>query len=194
MKLTLNDVISKKITNIWAINNTRGKDRSTIVLSVPSATGNSVEPVVVPSTFLPINLTGYVSHKQLIDSSNFRRAITKGLIQLVDEEEANELLGREGATEEKARLAALDAAIDNLIPKTVVDLTDNTGEDAILHDSSGVNVGVVVAINSLADDGELVVINSLRSMGELTEVDYKYVAESSSGFPKLAAWAKAQGK
>lgn len=105
--------------------NTATSPEGKIILGIVRKNGIGQDPVRIPKTFIPIDLTHQVPRSQLLESSDFRRTINGGLIKLVTPEFAALILGTEEGKAEKTR-------IDNEM-SAVVSLLENeslTGKDS----------------------------------------------------------------
>lgn len=81
------------------------QERADVVLTINSVTIHGErETVVVPQSFLPVDLTEYVSIRDLLECRAFLRSVREGLLTIIDDESADELFNTEGASEERARL------------------------------------------------------------------------------------------
>ncbi len=103
--LDLQQLIDAEKGPIWARNRTSetmspGGD---VFISVNISGTQRV--VNVPNTWVPINLTSQVPRKALLDAPYFMEALSKGLIDVITESSAQEILRRDGADEELQRLA-----------------------------------------------------------------------------------------
>ena len=121
--LTINDIRKFDSTDsVWVLNTTStspimrrnknpetGKwkqERADVVLNVNSATVHGErETIVIPQSFLPVDLTEYVSIRDLLECNAFRKSVREGLITIIDDDSADELFNTEGAAEERERLA-----------------------------------------------------------------------------------------
>ena len=92
---------------IWVLNNAHRShvnSKGNLILGIPRLNGASVDVMRVESTWLPIDVTAQVPRSQLLQSTEFRRALMEELIILVSDETAQKLLRSEGADEEQRRL------------------------------------------------------------------------------------------
>jgi hypothetical protein len=79
-----------------------------VCIVIPSTTNpDEKDAVIVPQSFLPIDLTEYVTLKDALNSRSFLKAVREGLIAIVDDATADELYHSEGADYEISRLAKL---------------------------------------------------------------------------------------
>lgn len=120
--LSISDVRKFDSTkSVWVINTTSSspamrrnknpetgkwkQERADVVLMISSVTIHGErETVVVPQSFLPVDLTEYTSIRDLLECRSFLRAVREGLLTIIDDESAEELFNAEGAAEERARL------------------------------------------------------------------------------------------
>ena len=96
----------EKLTSggVYILNNTAGHERGKVVFTVPHANGQGHDTVIVPATFIPVDLLEQVSRRQLMESSEFRRCISTRRLKIITQKYAEELLEDEDAQEEKERL------------------------------------------------------------------------------------------
>src|SRR5690606_24951873 len=71
----------------------------------------SVDVLSLDKTWLPTDVTLQVPRTQILQSTEFRRAVQERLIALIDEETAQKLLRSEGAEEEQLRIQSQRAYI-----------------------------------------------------------------------------------
>lgn len=120
--LTINDIRHFDNTqSVWVLNTTNSapsmrrninpdtgkfkQERADVLFTVSSvAAHGEQETIVVPQSFLPMNLTDYVSVRDLLECRSFLRAVREGLLTIIDEESADDLFNTEGAAEERKRL------------------------------------------------------------------------------------------
>lgn len=203
-QLTIRDIENQDRGGIFVLNKSRGIEKGRIVFQVPKLNGIGSDAVVIPATFIPIDLTEQVSRKQVLESSAFRRAVNSRRIELISEEEYNSLMGQPGATEEQNKLFNMEQvhmntvqSLDNIMDRerNVVDPalapfkkgageTEPQTEHADTHDMGGeegrVHPAVLQVVASLEDDkDETAAVNTLRSLGELSLEDYTFVMKNA---------------
>lgn len=97
-----------KSTNpIWGINTAAESDVGIvgeILIQIRSANGGPSDKLLIPQTWLPQELTRVVGRKRLLDSTEFRNAVDKGLIGLITIGDAEKLMRQDGADEEKEKI------------------------------------------------------------------------------------------
>lgn len=201
MALTIRDLEKTDKGGIFVLNKTMGIEKGRIVFPVPKANGMGSDAVIIPGTFIPIDLTEQVSRKQLLESSEFRKCVNSRRIEIITEEEYARLMGQEGAKEENDRLYnvqqaymntvqsldnILDANQNNVVDPALASLQRNQAGRAeiasgdVNEDDIRITPAVLQVIASLEEDKEeMAAINTLRSLGELTEEDYRYVLRNA---------------
>lgn len=189
--LTVRELETSNIGTVWVLNRTQGRDKGQVIFTVPKQNGNGVDSVMVPITFLPIDLTEQVSKKQLIESSEFRRAVRLNIISIIGEDDAQKLLSVRGADKELARLRleletsmGTPSEVNNVMaPQINVESATASGEgdDNSAPRVDGVLGALLTLMSSLSDSDEVDVINSLRSLeDDMVAVDYNYVIQEAS--------------
>ncbi len=100
----------KALGAIWGINTADQSDIAVageVLLAIPKRNGTGQpDPLRMPQTWLPQELTRDIPRQRLLQSSEFRKAVSSRLIGLIDEETARRLLRQGGAVEEQQRLTA----------------------------------------------------------------------------------------
>jgi hypothetical protein len=186
---------------IYVLNNTKGVERGNVVFTVPKSIGMGLDNVLIPATFIPIDLQDQVSKKQLLESSEFRRSLSTRRLRLITNEYATSLLNEEGAEEERDRLFNETQAIMNQVqsPEDMVtgDMIDpsvakvKTSETAGVDEGEEINQGVISILDRLKDNNdEIGALNSLKSLGELSKGDYNYVVRTvNPKYNRIRHWA-----
>lgn len=108
------DKRTKSMAPIWGINTAAESEleiQGEILIAVPNQNGGQPDRVLVPQTWLPQNLTKVITRKRLLNCTEFRNAVDRGLISLVTEEDAQRLLRQSGAREEQAKLSERERLI-----------------------------------------------------------------------------------
>jgi len=195
--------------SVFAINNTKGATRGQIVIAVPRSNGVGMDAVIIPATWIPIELTIQVSKKQLMESADFRRAFARGMIKLVDSDSAIKVMETDDAREEVERLvnsqqlqrSVMTATnVDDIeIPEEILEETavaKNLNGVDISDDGkmNGVEMSVVQTIEMLRESkDERGTLATLKAAGELGVLDFKYImTEAGKDFPLVQDWARAK--
>lgn len=100
----------KNLQPIYGINTLADsvlKQTGEVIIAVPTSTGQGNPDILrVAQTWLPQELTRNVTRQRLLNCSQFRRAVSDGLIGLIDQETAEKMLRQSGAKEERERIDA----------------------------------------------------------------------------------------
>lgn len=100
----------KALGAIWGINTSEKSAIAVsgeVLLAIPKRNGTGQpDPLRMPLTWLPQELTRDIPRQRLLQSSEFRKAVSSQLIGLIDEDTAKRMLRQSGANEEQQRLTA----------------------------------------------------------------------------------------
>jgi len=182
MKLSIADINSSSYTsnNVFVLNTTKGQEKGPVIFNCPKVNGRGIDTVTVPDTFLPTNLINFITKAQALESSDFKAAIRRGMITIIDEEEANEIESVEGAREERARLENNQAEVDNLtrsmLGENEAQVTVPQNQQEQVQSSSKISPKVESILASSEENGPITTLNSLRTMeSELTIHDLRHI-------------------
>lgn len=180
--LSIRDLNDSKDFDVWVLNNFSGDARGDIYIDVAKQSGQGTDLIMIPNTFVPVNLSDQVSKKQLIKSSDFRRAINSRYVLLISDKDAADKLAEDGAQEEADRVRGLisgkneagAAAINSMVGKVVTDENGMTSVDTEIEEDK-VSKPVRMLIEGVDDKTEdTSLINTLRRM-DVTQDDWKYI-------------------
>lgn len=135
---------------LWAINNTSGDNRGPCMFVVERPNSPDRDNVVIPDTWLPIDLENFAPRNNFMQSTNFRQALRSGAIRLVTEDYALELRSQPGAQEEQNRL-----------DKIKTDFTPVRAEE----EENTIRVQHI--INGMDGKKEVEVLNQIRNIPDL---------------------------
>ena len=167
----IDDIETNDIGSVYVINTTPASQRSQVSFVVAKVAGVGNDRVVVPAITLPIELTAQVTKKQLISSSEFRRAVALGFIQPITKEYYNDLMSR---TPDAKRLVQ-DALsnIDRAPKEAKAQQVAEEEEDP----HRGVSPRYVVLAEQLraGEISERALIIDIRTNGDLTQNDARFL-------------------
>lgn len=129
-RITLQQLEDSGTTVCWVLNNTSGKNQGCVQFQVDNGSGK-VTNVLVPHTWVAINLTDQVHIRSLIFNDTFRVALNRGLIRIITEEAAEKINSQVGAAEE---LEQVNQNINLGLAETLQSLMGN------LNDGLGVQI------------------------------------------------------
>ena len=197
---------------IWCLNtsaNSEAGQAGEIHVGIPKQNGTKIDPLFIPKTWLPQELTLQIPKAQLIDSSEFRQAINKGLITLIDASSAQVILRQEGAAEEKKRLDDLrrhirQAGAAKTIASSGSEITMisggeeekvkplGAGGEATSDDDSGLTPGFAMFAERLRDMDDVNALNAIRSRRKFSGKELRYLKSNLPDKPKTVKAITAQ--
>lgn len=113
--VTIDTLHEKEKGPIWVINNSAATNPpgADLFITVAAAKGNTVTIVKVPRTWLPVNLNEQAPRQDILDSPQFLRAVSSGILRLISAEEAQDKNTNSGAPIERERLVQAENAVKN---------------------------------------------------------------------------------
>lgn len=169
--VTLADLEASKSSSVWVLNNSNPKGNVNMTMS--DGMGNNIV-VTVPVTWIPLDLTTQASKTGIVSSPTFRRMLSMGLLTLISETSATEIMADPKAQKEAQRVYshAREASLDAYAP---VEAKVATAE------SDGSVSGFAMQLSVASDLDEDQVMTMLRgNESTLTRADFKYIAETST--------------
>lgn len=109
LPVTPQQLLEQGATNVWCVNQTdtvsinEQRMRRALLIIVPLPDGNRAT-LDIPATFLAINLSDSAPAKFILNSPQFLKAYSEGLLRLVTQEEAAKINNSAGAESERRRL------------------------------------------------------------------------------------------
>ncbi len=203
---------------IWALNNSAKSDDvgvpGDLLISVPRPNSPTPDLVRVEQTFLAIELTGQVPRKNLLDSSEFRKAVTNRRLILVSPEQAAKINNREGSDVERRRLAEIrnfvrTAGAARTISDANVSITSTSDDysdddDAAANEINAADVGnlektsegfdqaFTMWVTRLQEKSDVECKNDILGRRNLKRKEVKYLVKSLADKPKTIAWLKSR--
>lgn len=178
--LSVRDIDAIPTGPIWVLNTAPESELQVagdVHLGIPKLNGSKIDPLFIPQTWLPIDITEFVPRAQLLESAEFRNAVAKQLITIITPEFAQEILQQEGASEERDRLAARRRAIRDVgaarsLTKGKGEVTmvggddadeDDTPQEAAPKKKKKFATGFLAFAESLISKPDMAVMNAIRS-------------------------------
>lgn len=189
---TLEDIEKNSKGPLYVINATSNPN-GRLTFSIPKASGQGHDPVRIPKTFIPIDISLDATRKRIIDSSEFRTTVAKGLLKLPTREYAELLLNSEEGQEELRRVenerAQLNAVVENMAVREDSDEEEyadvkSAGSKAKSAHEAGpekavasINIKLknLVANANDEDWNETKIVAALRNYGQLTLREIKFL-------------------
>lgn len=191
-KISVADLERSNIGSVYVLNRTSGQQRSDIVFTVPGINGGQGDSVVVPSTWIPVELTIFATRQQLLNSVPFRRMVHEGHLEIISEEDAANTLSTPEAREEVELVRNQQRLTETLSgsPEMVVgneDIVDPARKRAAQQAKTGsvestepdaVIQQLVMRLNN-EEITEGQAISTIRTMmADLTKADLQYMLEN----------------
>jgi hypothetical protein len=166
--IPLSQLDRETIGEIWVINTAAQSAyeiRGNIVIGIPNVRGGEPEVLTIPQTWLPVQVTAEIPRIRILESTQFRKAVAKGLISCVSEQTAERMLRQEGSREEQRRLLGLaqqvrDATKQRTIADSKVEMINTSGQrgdddydDRVRVDIVGTDGHSMADVSALAKAG-----------------------------------------
>jgi hypothetical protein len=179
--MTLDDLEKSESSAVWVLNKT---NPSGLVSFAVDSNSRRIA-VNIPLTWIPFDLATRCTKRSLLESPQFRRIVSAGMIRIIDSRSAETLLDSDDARAEQQRVYASDGVIQqetmSNVPKSIKAQTE-------AEDVSGF-------IMNMAFDTDTPFEQSLneirRRASNITQNEVKYLAENASN-PTLRDWAMKQ--
>lgn len=175
---------------IYCMNNS--KPKGPISINVESATGkNSL--VVLPYTWIPVNLAEHASHEALGQSLDLKRFIRSQLVRFVEKEDAENVLSTPDAEKEYVRLTSTgtnQAEIEQMDLGGEKDLLDQIEQTASKSEGKSVDERVMEILER--PEGTGAKLSALKAIqNELSSIDFEYVLTNCT-IELIGKWARNQ--
>lgn len=197
---TLND------PHVFVINKTTGHEKGQVLITVSKINGQGNDTVIVPNTFIPVPLSEQVSKTQLLASSDFRSAVNRGSLQIVDTDGAEKILETRAAQRELARIRKQQESFrQNVVDldEVYADIEDTTkgmrdmigeleGGEKTLEDY--VQAPVLQLVVDLEESGdEDSAISTLRNIEKVSTKDLRYIYKNvNKKHKEIISYAKTE--
>lgn len=185
--LNIHDLESKSVRHIWVVNKTAGENRSQIIFVIPTGQRQQ-ELVQIPNTWIPVDLTEQVTKRQLMESTDFRRSLRNGLLDLISDEDAEEILATEDARAEMKRLRQAAKShkrqspqVNGNLPNMQPPAANSAPEEAPANMPSPAAQTIAL---QMAESTDMEIANTIRNLGSISDVDRSFLKDRSINFPK----------
>ena len=180
MKLSIAEISSPKYTssNIFVLNTTKGEEKGPVVFNCPKLNGRGIDTITVPDTFLPTNLINFTSKSQVLESSDFKSAVRRKFLTIIDEEEAIEIESLPGAKEERNRIDNHQLEVDNLTRSMLGEDTEVAAmtTQQTTPNKNEVSPKIKSILENYEENGAVATLNSLRTIeSDLNTDDLRYI-------------------
>ncbi len=174
--LTVSQAEQSKDSALYVLNTAGGKGQQKGLIHFSVTEGNGKTSVVsVPVTFIPFDLTGRATKRALLESPDFRTIVMKGLLKIISEADAEEMLKSEEAQKEHRRLLDIDHSSE--IPES----QQSSEVQSLKAEAAGNIGGFAMSLAHTADGEEEAICSNLRNNADvLTQAELKYIVDNST--------------
>lgn len=177
--IQLTELENSDTTHVYVLNNSNPK--GLINFQCNDGLGNSVT-IVIPITWIPVDLTTQVIKNSLVTNPQFRRLVSGKMLLLAEPKAAEEILAsREGSDELKRIFDMYSKGFSN---------DAGSIPSALKPEAEANNVsGFILNLVSRSDTDEQTVMAALKGQeSSLTESDYRYLLENSM-YSEVKQWS-----
>lgn len=185
-KITNFNEMFKEGSPLWIINSSDlgGKrPKGNVIIVIKDADSQDIT-IVLPSSWIPVDLLSYTSLSNFAKSNLFRDNIRKGLITVVDDESAQMLMDMQQYAEESRRVRDLTEGMVN---------SAQGGTGALAGDTYTVNIGgsstqpELLEANGLTEQEKFRVLDMVKQVngitGDFTNAQIRSLAEFLTSLP-----------
>jgi hypothetical protein len=201
--ISLSELDENERGPLWVLNNasnTKRKLRGNVHISIPALSGKGEDGLTIEHTWLPIDAAEFIPRPRLLQSTQFRRAVSQGLVKVISRDDAERLLMQDGAYEERERLDGLKDAVANATkPRgikaemTVVggnndeddesEVVEMFGEESLAQaakrgieaDEDGLQPAFKMQADRWVEESDMSVLNAMRARGKFTPSELRYM-------------------
>lgn len=183
--ITISQAEQSKSSSVWALNGSgvKGQQKGNINITVTEGNGRA-NNIVLPVTFIPIDLTTQATKNAVLSSPDFRRMVQRQFVRLISEEDATLLLSTQEAQAEQRRIFDLGTAeLDAIHAEAPAEVK------SLLAENNGTVGGYAMNLAHNKDGNEDELVSNLRNNIEsLSTEELQYIVNNSS-FPRVKALA-----
>jgi len=163
----------------------KNKTNGDFLIPIRSMEGGS-ELVPIPRTSIPIMVTNFAEGILFKKSSDFRKAVAKGYLELIPEKEAIEELETEEAVMELERLRRSE--FTNLVYETAkvspMEALQEVGVETISP-----KVKDILLRTDMTEDDKFAMLINEHKMGTMKKDDYEFLITTLGEKTKISRWA-----
>jgi hypothetical protein len=181
---------------LWALNGSADVIQpADIVIGIPKLNGARSDSLLIPMTWLPICITEQIPRAQLLQSSEFRKAVNSRTIRIISEEQAQALLNQEGAAEERERLEEQETRVKEALRGGAV----SSDQVSLIHDGGEtpterrpgapltldeLDPGFGIFFESLGGKDDVTTMNAIRTRGKFQRRELQFMLGNLNDKPK----------
>ncbi len=221
--ISIRDLEQSQYGSVWIINSAMQSEyefEGELLINIPTAQGKP-DLMKVPQSWLPYEVTAQFPKSRILESSEFRSSLGKGVITLISEEQAAQLGKIDGAKEERQRLRALaqhvrqsgatrsisDANVTITNPN---ELTRSNGVPVETYgpqatssseikasggqqvDANGLKPNFVTFFARVQNMDDLAALNAYRNKGSLSRRELRWMRDNLRAHPKTVKAIKSR--
>lgn len=164
----------------------RNKTNGDFLIPIRDASGSS-ELVSIPKTFIPIMVTNFAEGMAFKKSSDFRKAVSKGYLELIDVETAENELAEEESIMELERLRKTD--FSNINYETNRQVTPMEAIKDVGAENVSSKVKDIIIRSDITEDDKFALLITEHKLGNLKLEDYEFIIMTCSDKGKISKWA-----
>ena len=169
---------------VYVINKSKGD----FILNLRLDGSRITEAVPVPKTWIPIRLTAFTETKNLKASSDFRKAISAGILLLIDEEEAVKILSTNTGKKElevlrKLNFSTIATEESEITPLSVIETVGSNNVKIVVKDA--------MIRTDITEDDKLTILIGTDKQEGLSADDIEYILVTTEN-NNIQKWAEAK--
>jgi|JFJP01.1.fsa_nt_gi hypothetical protein len=174
--ITIGQAEQSPSSQVFVMNTSGGNGQQKGIINFTVTEGNGRATVVrIPVTFIPLDLTESATKNAILSSPDFRRLVSKGIISLIADKDAEALLNNEPAQKEKRRLLDINHSLELDVNQQSVEVQSMKAEAA------GQIGGFAMSLAHTIDGEEDALCSNLRNNADvLTQAELKYIVDNST--------------
>lgn len=189
--MTLREVEQSKDRSVFVINMSKSSFPTQIIMKYQTP-GGDYESLVVPPTWIPIDLAEFAPKKFLMDSPSLRKTANEGKIIFISEAEALEILKTPEAQKELKKIGDIKKAIGEATRNTIIQqptgsvildpVLQNAGKEsesasfAQSEADESYNQAINIVANLLSSEDEEEALTSIRNIRSFSVKSLEFMA------------------
>jgi len=166
----------------------KNKSKGDYLLTLYRTDGSS-ELAPIPKTYIPILVTNFAEPSMFRRSSDFRKAIAKGMLVLISEEEAIKELSNTSAIIELERLRK-DVFSDIDFAQSHVEVTPLQAIKNVTNENVSLKVKDIMIRSDISEDDKFALLLAEYEDDEMNRDDFEFISVTAEDKSKIANWAK----
>lgn len=146
--------------------------------------------IVIPSTFIPFDMSNFISKKTLLAASQFRRLVAGGMVMIADTEDAAKFIeNSDRAKRELARLLSVLGGSGIIEEAQYAEIEDNAREDIKVEKTLEADPFIMAIIGREINEDAGDLLNEIDArVHALKKADLEYLMANTKQ-PAIKTWA-----